>query len=123
MEQEKNEGNPHDQARKDDREDRMRKTRKLLFEEEISEIRNQFEKSLKFDRELMVQNLAEHDLEFKQSLRETNDLLSSLSDRIEIIEAEVKHLRQNKIDVQKLAIVLSDLSLQLMNISNTTDVD
>jgi len=107
-----------DKPEADDRKQRLEKTKKLLFEEEFTDFRNQLENSQKFEREIMIQNFTEKDLLFEKKFRETDDLIAMLSQRIESVEAEIKHLKQDKIDIQKLAIVLSDLSLQLMNIAN-----
>jgi len=119
MEQEINKDIPQDHSEIDDRKHRLEKMRKLLLEEEFSEIQNQFENSLKFERETMIQNLAEKDFQSEENYREFSNLISTLSMRIDVMEAEIKYLRQNKIDIQELANVLSDLSLQLTNISKT----
>jgi len=119
MEQEINKDIPQDHSEIDDHKHRLEKMRKLLLEEEFSEIQNQFENSLKFERETMIQNLAEKDLQSEESYREFSNLISTLSMRIDVMETEIKYLKQNKIDIQELANVLSDLSLQLSNISKT----
>ena len=119
MEQEINKDIPQDHSEIDDHKHRLEKMRKLLLEEEFSEIQNQFENSLKFERETMIQNLAEKDLQSEESYREFSNLISTLSMRIDVMETKIKYLKQNKIDIQELANVLSDLSLQLSNISKT----
>ncbi|MEA1876276.1 MAG: hypothetical protein U9N86_05395 [Bacteroidota bacterium] len=118
MEQEINNEDQQDQTETGSLKHRLERTQKLLLGGEISEIRNKIENSQKFERDIMIQNIAENDLQIEKQFRETNDLLQSLTSRIDLMETEIKHLKQNKIDIQKLAIVLSDLSLQLMNISN-----
>lgn len=118
MEQEIYNDDQQDQTETGSLKYRFERTQKLLLGGELSDIHNKFENSQKFERDIMLQNIAEKDLQFEKQFRETNDLINSLTNRIVLMEAEIKHLKRNKIDIQKLAIVLSDLSLQLMNISN-----
>lgn len=118
MEQEIFNDDQQDQTETDSLKHRLERTQKLLLGGELSEIHNKIENSQKFERDIMIQNIAENDLQIEKQFRDTNDLIQSLTNRIDLMEAEIKHLKQNKIDIQKLAIVLSDLSLQLMNISN-----
>lgn len=118
MESERNIDKPQNQDETSERKDRLERTRKLLFEEQFSDIRNLIENSQKFEREIVIQNFAERDLLSEKRFNESSDLISTLTKRIDLMEAEIKYLKQNKIDIQKLAIVLSDLSLQLMNIAS-----
>lgn len=97
---------------------RLEKTKRLLLEEDLREIRQHFENTLKFERDVLIQSISEKELNTEKALSELIKNMEDLQNRVNRLEEQVSQLKEEKIGIQKLAIVLSDLSLQLLNLSN-----
>ena len=96
---------------------KMERTRQLLLEKDLQEMRAELEKIFQYERDYIVQNVTEREYRFEKAMAATKDQVEDLQKQVQALKNEIENLKKEKIDVRKLAIVLSDLSLQLMRSS------
>jgi len=96
---------------------KIERTRQLIIEKDLRDMRSELEKIFQYERDLIVQNITEKEIRFEKALAETKDQVADLQKQVQLLQKEVERMKREKIDSRKLAIVLSDLSLQLMRSS------
>ena len=98
--------------------EKLQKTRELIYEEEARRLRQELEQILQFERDSFRQAITESELRYEQRLNELNGQIDLLKKQVEELEIQVVKAKEVTIDAEKLAVILSDLSLQLMSVKN-----
>lgn len=96
---------------------KIERTRQLLIEKDLQEMRAELEKVFQYERDYIIQNVTEREYRFEKAMAATKDQVEDLQKQVHALKNDIESLKKEKIDLRKLAIVLSDLSLQLMRSS------
>ena len=96
---------------------KIERTRQLLLEKDMQEMRAELEKVFQYERDYIIQNVTEREIRFEEAMAATKDQVEDLQKQVQILKHDIESLKKEKVDLRKLAIVLSDLSLQLMRSS------
>lgn len=91
------------------------RAREIILEKDIVELREELDRRILYERDYLAQATTEKEIEYKKELNELQTTLQKLSHRVEELEIEIKYLKSQKVDMHQIAVVLSDLSLQVMN--------
>lgn len=101
--------------------DRLHKTRHILMEEELRAMQAEIDQKLRFEQDAVRQQMTELELRHDQEVADLGQRINHLQERIRDLEGALRQQKLDHLTVHKMAVMLSDMALQLMQNQSSTD--